>query len=304
MIAAIQGLRARLPGLRGRATAIVGVLAVATALGVAMVSTPAPARPEPARTARTVEVVEAATDRPFLDVDAFTALERRLAEERRARAQQLLDRLYPELAFVTVGVELDPRWERSVEKLQPEWPAVLEEERPEAGAPGSRRRVLEPFSGTRESGLLAPEIREVSVALVLDASIAGDRTRRAAIVAAVQKAVGPAGGRDPEVEVLVDELPGRSRAPAAALPSEPGRATALPALVIDLGGWAALLALAALSLAFAWLRRARRATAPAGVPPERPAEPAGLRRQIEQVIGTEPDTVARVVEGWLAEARP
>jgi hypothetical protein len=208
----------------------------------------------------------------------------------------MLDRAYPDLAFVTVGVELDPRWVRTVEQVQPEWPAVREEERPDDGSGGARRRVLEPFAGTRESVQLAPEPRRVSVALVLDATIAGDPVRRASIVAAVQKAVGPAAGRDPEVEVLVEDLVGRR--PAAAPPVEVAH------FEIGLGGWAALLALSALSVTLVRLRRAARARPAVAAPVAPVPEPAGvdLRREIEAVIGAEPDTVARVVEGWLAES--
>lgn len=306
-------LASLLARFRNRTAAIVVVTAIAGALGVALASVPAGGGPTEAAPAGAVAEantgpgsavpVEAAFDRPVLDIDGFTELERRLADERRERAQDLLDRLYPGLAFVTVGVELDPRWERTSEKIQPEWPAVIEEERPEAGASGSRTRVYEPFAGTRETGLLAPQLRRVSVALVLDSSIAGDRSRQSAIVAAVTNAVGPAGDRAPDVEVLVDDLPTRPATQAAVAPGGWG----LPFLEVELAGWAALVALAALSLAWTRMRRAARDAVPVArsVAPAAPEvdEGPGLRQRIEQTIDDQPESIARVVEGWLAEAK-
>lgn len=286
--------------------AVIVVVALATALGIGLASAPA----EPAGAASTVEAAatrafgapaEAAFERLDMGVDAFTDLERRLAEERRRRAQDLLDRVYPDRAYVEVAVELDPRWERTTEKVQPEWPAVVEDERPEGGATGSRRRLLEPFAGTREMGLLAPELRRVSVALVLDESIARNRTQRDAIVAAVTKAVGPVRGRDPDVEVLVERFPFDS----PPLPVVGQQKAADETLLVGVGvaGWAALVALSALVFVFTRIRRARIAAATAPEAPPPVDESAELRRSVEQAIEEDPNVVTRLVEGWLAESR-
>ena len=53
---------------------------------------------------------------------------------------------------------------------------------------------------------------------MLDESIAGDRQKRDAIVSAVTKAVGLEQLRDPEVDVLIDRLPGVSPPKTEAAP--------------------------------------------------------------------------------------
>lgn len=306
MPAVLQRLKSLVAAARRRPLPVVVVGAVAAALGVLLAGRDAvPPIPEPAAEyaafsldTGSAEPLEASAARPVLDVDAFTELARRLAQERERRAQQMLDRVYPGLAFVTVGVELDPRWERTSERVQPEWPAVVEDERPAAGSAGARRRVMEPFAGTREAGLLAPEVRRVSVALVLDTSIAGNRVRRDAIVAAVANAVGPVQGRDPDVEVLVDGF--RNPPPKRPVPVV---AAGGAGVAIGLPMWAAVVALGALGLAWWRVRRGRRAVVPARLPAARDDDEPSLGAQVERAIERDPEAVTRLVEGWLAEAR-
>ncbi len=238
-----------------------------------------------------------------LGVDGFLALEKRLVDERQSRVQSMLDRLWPGRAFVTVGVELDPRWTTSAERIQPESPAMREDEQPGAGGAGARRRTYEPFSGERETVLLAPELRRVTAALVLDASIARDPRQQQRIVEAVKKAIGPVRGQDPDVEVLVESF--------AVAPPKPARRPAVVADVpADITVLTASVALAALGVAWIWLARARRrrnAASSEAQKPESALAPAELvrarREAIEQSIATDPVFASRLVESWIAEGR-
>ncbi len=274
-----------------------------------------------------------------LGADDFIARQEQIAEERRQRAQAMLDRVYPGRAFVTVSVELDPRWERRTEKLQPRTPALISEDRVEDGSvvPGpasgdpsdgaalpssvaqprgqeSRTRVYEPFSGTVETGLLAPEIRSIQVALVIDKSLSANRE---SISRAVLQAVGKPIDGETEIEVLEDvfavgEMPGLEATGSA------GGSLAEWWLVgRDYAPYAAQVGavLAALWFLRSLLRRtqARDATAGAGVPDARPLtaraegeaeDPAAqLRRDIERSIVEDPAAMSRLLESWLAEQK-
>ncbi|MFO1054258.1 MAG: hypothetical protein U1F36_18725 [Planctomycetota bacterium] len=293
---------APLQGWRGRLLGFAVLTAVGSALGLmAVTSAGAPVDPVGAHPG----VVSAAVRHgdPPLGVDGFLDLERRLAEERRSRVQGMLDRLWPDRAFVTVGVELDPRWVSSEERIQPEQPALIEDERG-SGAGGSRRRSLEPFSGERQVTLLAPEIRRVSAALVLDAAIARDPRQQQRIVDAVKKALGPVRGQDADVEVLVESFaPRDSAAPSRAVVAIDPRPEQ------DVTVFAASIALSALGVAWFWLHRSRRrreraATVAEVPPPVPPSEATRARRSaIEQAIQEDPVFASRLVESWMAEGR-
>jgi hypothetical protein len=292
-------LRTALHSRRLRLALFGATLAAGLAFGVA--ASVAPSSPKP--------VVLAAEDGapeldPPLGIEGFVVLEKRLAEERQARAQAMLDRLWPGRAFVTVGVELDPRWTRSAERIQPESPAIREDERPEGASPGSRRRAYEPFSGERETRLLAPELRRVSAALVLDTAIARDQQQQLRIVEAVKKAIGPVRGQDPDVEVLVESF----AAPPAAKPVRRTVVVADP--TADFAVFGASIAIAAMGMAWFWYRRARRRRR-AALAAEQTVEPAAptaegaraRRTAIEDAIAGDPVFASRLVESWMAEGR-
>ncbi|MBI5852358.1 MAG: hypothetical protein HZB39_15190 [Planctomycetes bacterium] len=293
-------LRAVLFGSRQRIVAWLGSAAVAAALGVLAIT--GLARSE--RGAGGVVLAAESQDQdPPLDVEGFLALERRLAEERQSRAQAMLDRLWPGRAFVTVGVERDPRWTTSAERIQPDSPALVSDERPDGGA-GGRRRAYEPFSGERETRLIAPELRRVSAALVLDSTIARDGTQQRRIVDAVKKAIGPVQGQDPDVEVLVESFP------QASVVKPARRASPLVDHTADLAVFLGSVAIAALGVAWFWIRRAKRrraviaepvAPAPASSPPAE--TPRGRRSAIEDSIQKDPVFASRLVESWMAEGR-
>ncbi|MBK8977795.1 MAG: hypothetical protein IPM29_17950 [Planctomycetes bacterium] len=276
-----------------------------------------------------------ALDAP-LGLDDFLTRQEHLAEERRQRAQSLLDRLYPGRTLVAVSVELDPRWERRTEKIQPSRPAKVQEERTTdsssrarpggtpggaSGADGALTRVddgsqetrsvtYEPWSGTRESGLLAPEIRSIDVALVIHSDLADQRR---AIEDCVKSAVGRSSDGEATVRTIVDDF--EVTAPLAGV---------LPAGPPDGGSaWPRVLALAphaaevlAVVIVLLFLRSLVRHSAPRRAPEARqpatvavealPADDphAAERRHIERSIADDPAAFSRLVETWLAEQKP
>ena len=291
-----------LSGWRGRLAAL-GVLVAAGASLGAISGGGEPAVEEPALEPGVVRAAGRPGD-PLLGVEGFLALEHRLAEERRARVQGMLDRLWPGRAFVTVGVELDPRWVTSAERIQPDLPAVKEDEQPASGASGGRRRTYEPFSGERRTTLLAPEIRRVSAALVLDVGIARDPRQQQRIVETVKKALGAVRGEDADVEVLLESLAGPV-SPSAPKPVPVVRSRPTGDFLV----LTASIALAALGMAWYWLRRPRRSRDVAEPEPviadePPPAQAARARRRaIEDAITGDPVFASRLVESWMAEGR-
>ncbi|MGE3171511.1 MAG: flagellar M-ring protein FliF C-terminal domain-containing protein [Planctomycetota bacterium] len=130
----------------------------------------------------------------------FLALQRRMAEERTMLAQEALEAIHPGKTLVTVGVELDPTWETTMQKVLPPEPLVVSDssmkdttentERtgnggdPSIGAAANERPATTNTSkketrdrqfvtdiGERKTGRLAPEIRRMSVALLYDRSL-------------------------------------------------------------------------------------------------------------------------------------
>lgn len=138
----------------------------------------------------------------------FRAMERAISAERTQNAQDLLDRMWPGKASVTVNVELDPNWEIVSEKIAPSSELVKSEKITKdtsdqksgsAGttAPNGSRTVSSPSAATepsstenttknetrdrefvtevgeRRSGRQAAEIKRITVAVVYDKTLAG-----------------------------------------------------------------------------------------------------------------------------------
>lgn len=118
----------------------------------------------------------------------FFAMQNRLARERTALAQDLLDRMWPGKATVNVTVEMNPEWTVTSEKVVPDVPIVKTEktvkDSTESGGgdaendkPGNSKKnevkdreyVVE--YGEKRSGRLAPEITRVTVAIMYDRSL-------------------------------------------------------------------------------------------------------------------------------------
>ncbi|MHC5062359.1 MAG: flagellar M-ring protein FliF C-terminal domain-containing protein [Planctomycetota bacterium] len=271
-------------------------------------------------------------------------------------AQQVLDRAYPGKAMVTVSVELDPNWERVSEKIQPATPAIIREEvtkntssdgkvgsggDPSVAAPptsgglssgsgggpknttksDTKNRTMEPWSGTRETGKLAPDIRSLNIALVLDETIPDVANRLTEIEGLVKAAVGYSeqrvgGGIDQIKTQVVPEfiVPPPPVAPGVdfmeiAKDYAPlfGQIVAVLIVVMFLRS---LLKKGSTPLA---PQLAGASSSPRGSSIDEPDEEEvelstdeqarRMRREIEKSINEDPGSISRLLEGWLAEVQ-
>ena len=133
----------------------------------------------------------------------FLALERRIASERTAKAQDALDAIHPGKTKITVGVELDPQWEITSQKMLASEPIVLSDSMTKDTSDNTERTTKaqgdpslaaqdgttsEPSTsnntkketrdrtymadiGERRSGRLAPDVKRLSVALIYDRAL-------------------------------------------------------------------------------------------------------------------------------------
>lgn len=123
----------------------------------------------------------------------FLAMQRGMARDRTSRAQELLDRMWPGQASVSVTVELDPQWEVRSEKVLPTEQIVKSEKtvkdstdnsRPDTAATESgattstntkknetKDREFVTEIGERRTGKMAPDIRRMTVAVFYDKTL-------------------------------------------------------------------------------------------------------------------------------------
>jgi flagellar biosynthesis/type III secretory pathway M-ring protein FliF/YscJ len=316
------------PGAGFRRIAAAAVEAASAALGIA---------PEH------VVVVNAATQERHavdsrsgatVDTGEFLAQQRARGDELTDRAQAVLDRLYPDQARVQVIVDLDPSWEVRQEKIVPDAPILLTDKSVKtdssdvavnavgdpsataaADAPAAPRstkkdttaeKTYEPFRGTANKGKLAPDVRRLSVALVLDEKLqlAGDKLT--AVEKLIKQCVGFADERD-GFAVHVEKFP-------AVKPELPAAGPGILAAAKDYVPLAGQLLGVVLVLVFlrSMLRRAaeKPPAAPAEVSEEVPEERLSpeegikrMRRDIEKAIADDPATVSRMFESWLTEVK-
>lgn len=178
----------------------------------------------------------------------FLALQRRLASERTQLAQQALDALYPGKTHVQVGVDLDPMWEVTNQKMLPDTPYTLNENTTKDETDSSQRgktggdpslvaqAANEPSNsnksvketkektyhgpiGEKRTARLAPEIKRLSVALLYDPSL--EQTPgfdKQKLVSVVKSIVGWDPARDDES--MFSSMAG-AFAPPEALPEAP-----------------------------------------------------------------------------------
>lgn len=281
----------------------------------------------------------------------FLLLQRRRSEQMTERAQALLDRVYPDKAQVLVTVELDPSWEMRREKLVGEKVLVREKTTKDntsgGGAAGgdpsastftgtnasgagsaapatasttseTKDREYEPFTGEKTAGKLAPDVKKVSISLILDESVGA--AKRKEIEDVVKRAVGwenrnedPTKTRVDEFAVLVEKLPP---------PQEPPQLEgADPMVMVEKYGPIAGQVIAVL-LVVLFLRGLLKKSAAAAarrlestraedveidkidkeeLPPEEVMR--RIRQELERSIAENPAAISRMIEGWLAEQR-
>jgi flagellar M-ring protein FliF len=276
-----------------------------------------------------------------VDSSEFFAQQRSRSAELTERAQALLDGLYPNQTRVQVTVDLDPSWEVRNEKIVPEEPIVVQDRTtkfdtsdrgavpPPAGDPSlaapasgaadagmkvrkdqTKEKTYEPFAGTANKGKLAPDVRKLSIALVVDEKLNLAADKLEAVKALVKQAVGFSTERDGDgFAVHVEKMP---EAPAEVASAGPG----LLELAAEYGPTAAQVLAVVVVVLFlrGLLRRAAAqpqapaAAAAAAAPPEEeeslPQEEGikRMRREIERAISEDTAAVSRLLEAWLSEA--
>lgn len=285
-----------------------------------------------------------------LDTGDFLAMQERRAAELCEKAQHLLEATYPGQVRVVVNVELDPLFDFQKKTLVPESPLLRSEKtsRQETGGntgggttgdpsttaavSGSanvsggngggngnknetKDREYETSLGTSQTGKWAPDIRKLSVALVIDEAVPTDPQKLEKIVGIVKSAVGwdqDRDGKNGDVSILVDKFKPLPEAPAESGPGVLG-------MVQEFGPAVGQVVAVVLVLLFlrGLLRRSQRplpARAPARGPgatavaadatPLTPQdEVKRARKEIEQSIAADPASISRLIEGWLAEQR-
>jgi flagellar biosynthesis/type III secretory pathway M-ring protein FliF/YscJ len=281
----------------------------------------------------------------------FLALQQRRAEELQEKAHDLLEATYPGQVRVRVNVQLDPNWKLERRTLTPEAPLVktdkLSKQDSGSGASGTvagdpsttgavagnanapasggptnknetRDREYVTAIGSAESGMLSPDVRRLSAAIVIDeAAVQSDAGKVDQITKLVKGAIGWDETRDgAELPVVVEKFKAAPPPPAAAGPGVMG-------LVREFGPTAGQVVAVVLVLVFlrGLLRRSQRPM-PARLPGRTAAARAGAaaaaepaeelspeddmkraRREIERAIADDPGAVSRLLESWLVEQR-
>lgn len=317
------------PGASFRRIAMAAVEAASAALGVA---------PERVAVINTATQERYATDGhsgSTVDSNEFLALQRARSDELTDRAQSVLDRLYPDQARVQVVVELDPNWEVRQEKIVPDTPILLTDkttktdsvdaaasasgdpsasvQAADAGSPRSTKkdttseRTYEAFRGTMSKGRLAPDIRKVAVALVVDEKLQLAAEKLTNVENLIKQCVGFTAERD-GFAVHVEKLPEIKLEAPASTP-------AIGSMVRDYAPMIGQIICVVVVLLFlrGMLRRA--AAKPTSAPVEAVEEVSEdkltpeegtrrMRRDIEKAITDDPAAVSRMLESWLTEAKP
>ena len=276
------------------------------------------------------------------DVGEFMGLERKRSAELTERAQALLDRLYPNQAQVLVTAQLVPQWEIRTEKIVSETPLLKEDKTdkkdskdgnggtvgdpsttaiasgtstaPGAAANASTSKIetktksyYDPVIGERRSGLLAPELKRLSVALALDEALKPDAKKTTDITALVKQAIGWDDQRDGQsFAIHVDKFAPVQELIGVSAPSLLDRAIEWgPAAGQGLAVLVVLLFLRSL------LKKSRLAKEEGPVPltqeqketlaPEEQAR--RMRREIERSIAEDPAAISRLLESWREEQK-
>lgn len=272
------------------------------------------------------------------NMNDFLALQKSMSDALTREAQSALDAVFPGKTLVTVKVELDNNWEKRREVLRPTEPVVMSDrtskdtlenglqdrggdpsiasgindgqESPAASGPTSksknetRDRTFDTNNGEREIGKLAPDVRRITAAVMIDE---GDATL-ASRVEDIREVVMNITGWEIREDVAVKVFPFPEPEPIEA-PAGPGLTDMLrewgPTIGQVLGVLLVLLFLRGM------LKRADPVKSPAGAggagDVEEDLEPEEatrrIRSEIEKTISEDPAAISRLLESWLAEQK-
>ena len=304
--------------------------------------------------ARTKEIYRANPDLGNdVGVGDFLAQQEKRSRELTDRAQQLLDTVYPGQARVSVNVQLDPAYEQRREKIVPDTPVLKTERRVKgdskdasglpAGDPSTTAtasgatgtsvaaagnttknetidKTYEATTGEMVKGKLAPDIRALSVSLLVDEALQLDDAKRKDLGALIKNAVGWEQGRDPEVALLTEKF--------KALP-EPEVPPSFDMMALAARYGPLLAQVVGVVVVVLFLRGLLRKGGVAPVRKSAPAPTRGapmpaleeqppveseetmtpeqlyrrMRRDIERAIADDPAAISRLLESWLAEQK-
>ena len=185
----------------------------------------------------------------------------------------------------------------------------------EASAPRSTKKdattekTYEPFSGTASKGKHAPEVRKISVAVVIDEKLQLAPDKLKAVESVIKQCVGFSAERGDGIAVHVEKFPEIKFEPVASGPSFMETAKDyLPTIAQLLG------VVLVLGFLRGMLKRAAQRPTSTAVPkieevevPEESLTPEEnlkrMRRDIEKAIAEDPAAVSRMLEAWLTEVK-
>jgi len=283
-------------------------------------------------------------DGAAMDTNEFLRQQRQRSEELTQQAQSMLDRAFPHKALVRVTVVLDPEWKVLSERGAPEKQLIKRikttKDNTQDGGPVS---AADPSSatgsgtiGTRagagtskksetketeyagdgyretKSGRLAPDIKQMTVALIVDEEVIPDAAVEKQIESLVKSSIGwSTDWNQPDAFTIV-----KTKIPDVPELADPGT-PAFAALVERYGPMAGQVLAVLLVLLF--LRGLLKKSTPPAAKKLAPASGAAelspelelsgedrsrkMRREIEEAITTDPSSVTRLLESWLLEAK-
>lgn len=269
-----------------------------------------------------------------VDSSEFLAMQRARSDELTDRAQTILSRLYPDQARVQVVVDLDPNWEVRQEKIVPDTPILVSDKTTktdsteaalggpadpngsttaaDAGSPRNSKKdstsekAYEPFRGTANKGKLAPDIRKLSIALVLDEKLQLAADKLSNVESLVKQCVGFTPDRD-GFAVHVEKLPEIKPDVPALGPSATDMLRQYAPTVAQVVGVVLVLFFLRGMLRRAVMKPLAPAAAQVEEIPEEKLTPEEslrrMRRDIEKAISDDPAAVSRMLEGWLTEVK-
>ncbi len=270
----------------------------------------------------------------------FLAMQSKMGRERTARAQDLLDRMWPGKASVAVTVELDPQWEVRSEKVLPTEQIVKSEKTVKDSTQSSRAdtaasdasaggptnntkqetkdRDFVTEIGERRTGKFAPDVKRLSVAVLYDRTLEqADGFKPEDLGNAIKAIVGWDTSRDSAdaFSMLagdfapVDESEFETGSPGfadVALRWGPtiGQILGVIVVVMFLRGLFKRSGVRAPAAAGAAAGAARAGAVEINeddLPPE--DQQKRMRREIERSIASDPAALAKLLESWLMEQK-
>lgn len=268
----------------------------------------------------------------------FLNMQRQMAEEKAALAQEGLDRMWPGLTNVSVTVDLDPNWEITVQKVLPPEPLVKTEKttkddtsKTTGKAPDPNGATTDPANsdkqknetkdrtyvtdiGERRSGKQAPDIKRMTVAVLYDKKLEkSEGFSKDDLVKTVKSIVGWDKKRDQDDDFSTMSSDFATVDFGAELASGPGIAD----LALRWGPTVGQILGVIVVVMFLKGLFKRSSAGSKGSTSEEPLVAASarnenlspedqqkkMRKEIEKAIANDPAALAKLLESWLVESK-